>query len=139
MQVLDSSDHFILVRDGGVGDALVLHHNGMRHILFLGEAVDVPTATVVVRGMAYVPAGTSLDSPSSPCFGGDVDVDSTSERGEGHAVEVKGSEEVWAWADTLGAMLDCRRRLKVSSACGRSLSHRLSGKLGSHPARTEMK
>ena len=44
-----------------------------------------------------------------------------------------------AWADTLGVAFDCLSRLRVSSACGSSLSQRCVGKDLSTPDRMERK
>eukprot|EP00956_Cyclotella_meneghiniana_P007283 scaffold9923_cov20-Cyclotella_meneghiniana.AAC.1 len=39
-------------------------------------------------------------------------------------------------AEIVGVAFDCRRRLRVISVCGKSLSHRLGGKLSAVPANT---
>jgi hypothetical protein len=44
-----------------------------------------------------------------------------------------------ACADNCGLILDPRRMLSVSNACGRSLSHKCSGNIGSHDANPAIK
>ena len=41
----------------------------------------------------------------------------------------------WAWAETVGTVLDWRNRLMVNLAWGRCLSHSVTGKAGSVPQR----
>ena len=94
LQLLDGSHHFVLVRDGRVGDALVLHNHRMGHALSFREAVYIPAATVVIRRMANVPARPGLGSPRFSRFRSVVNVNCTPKGGEGHAIEIKRAEEV---------------------------------------------
>jgi hypothetical protein len=110
-----------------VGDALAL-----------GVHVDKLEAPIRVQGGSNVESLLCSKVPRQPCDRFGMDEDPITNRPERLLVEVK---RPWKYSQALirGLRVDRQRRLRVSSACGRSKSQRYGGNTVSTPARIDRK